>query len=424
MRVIYANQKAEYEFIAQAKERSRENAEVTAAVSKIIADVKSRGDQALLEYTQKFDGANQIKRYGVADFKKAYEAADADFCRALSCAAKNIAEFHQNQLPRGFEIKSGGRTVGQSVRGVWRAGIYVPGGTAAYPSSVLMCAIPAKIAGVKEIVIVSPPNKDGQANADILCAAYIAGADELLLIGGAQAIAALAYGTESIERVDKIVGPGNIYVATAKRLVYGACDIDMVAGPSEILILADEGANPKYVAADLLSQAEHDALACPVLLTDSKAFADRVLQELDAQLKELKRRDIAKKSLENTGAFIICKDIEQMIELANAFAPEHLEIMLDNPERYLEKIQNAGSVFLGEYTPECVGDYYAGANHVLPTGGTARYFSPLSVDDFIKKTQYIKYDKDELNKAAAHVVCIAEKEGLTAHAESIKIRQD
>ncbi|MEG0546576.1 MAG: histidinol dehydrogenase, partial [Oscillospiraceae bacterium] len=310
----------------------------------------------------------------------------------------------------------------QRIRGLKRVGIYVPGGTAAYPSSVLMNAIPAKIAGVDEIIMVTPPSKDGTANPDILAAAKIAGVDRVFLMGGAQGIAALAYGTETVPKVDKIVGPGNIYVATAKKLLYGTVDIDMIAGPSEILIVADETASPKFLAADLMSQAEHDVLASAILLTTSREIAVKTLEELERQMQNLSRKDIIEKSLNDFGAIIICNDIDEAVNFANELAPEHLELAIKNPIEYIGKIDNAGSVFLGNYSPEPLGDYFAGPNHVLPTSGTARFFSPLSVDSFIKKSSFIYYTEDALRDAKDSIIKLADTEGLTAHANSIKVR--
>lgn len=311
---------------------------------------------------------------------------------------------------------------GQRVRGLERVGLYVPGGTAAYPSSVIMNAIPAKIAGVKEIIMVTPPLKDGTPNKDILVAAAVCGVDRIFLTGGAQAVAALAYGTESIPKVDKIVGPGNIYVATAKKLLYGQVDIDMIAGPSEILVMADETADPKFIAADLMSQAEHDKLASSILLTTSEEIADKTIAEIERQMQYLSRKDIIEKSLDDYGMIIICDCPHCAVELANAIAPEHLEVLMKNPTEYIGKLDNAGSVFLGQYASEPLGDYYAGPNHVLPTSGTARFFSPLSVYSFVKRSSYIYYTEEALREAKDDIVLIAEKEGLTAHANAIKVR--
>ncbi|MDD4413570.1 MAG: histidinol dehydrogenase, partial [Oscillospiraceae bacterium] len=312
--------------------------------------------------------------------------------------------------------------MGQSIRGLDRLGIYVPGGTAAYPSSVLMNAIPARIAGVNEIVMVTPPQKDGIYNTAVMAAAYIAGVDRLYLCGGAQAVAALAYGTDSINKVDKIVGPGNIYVATAKRLVYGVADIDIIAGPSEILILADDTADPIYLAADLMSQAEHDPLASSILITTSSEIAQKTVSELERQIKGLSRADIIRQSLSDYGGIIVCRNMDEAIDFSNQLAPEHLEVMCENPMGYLGRLDNAGSVFLGKYSPEPLGDYYAGPNHVLPTSGTARFFSPLSVDSFIKKSSFISYNQNALETAAKDIITLAEEEGLDAHANSIRVR--
>ena len=314
--------------------------------------------------------------------------------------------------------------MGQRIRGLKRVGIYVPGGTAAYPSSVLMNAVPAKIAGVEEIIMCTPPQKDGTPNPNIIAAAKVAGVDRIFLMGGAQAVAALAYGTESVPKVDKIVGPGNIFVATAKKILYGTVDIDMIAGPSEILIIADKSANPKFLAADLMSQAEHDRLASAILLTDCEELAKETEKELEKQMTALSRKDIIRSSVDNFGAIIVCSDMSQAIEFANELAPEHLEVCCENPMEYVGKLDNAGSVFLGNYSPEPLGDYFAGPNHVLPTSGTARFFSPLSVDSFVKKSSFIYYTEDALRKDAEDVVRFAETEGLTAHANSIKVRFD
>ena len=314
--------------------------------------------------------------------------------------------------------------MGQRIRGLKRVGIYVPGGTAAYPSSVLMNAVPAKIAGVEEIIMCTPPQKDGTPNPNIIAAAKVAGVDRIFLMGGAQAVAALAYGTETVPKVDKIVGPGNIFVATAKKLLYGTVDIDMIAGPSEILIIADKSANPKFLAADLMSQAEHDRLASAILLTDCEELAKETEKELEKQMTALSRKDIIRSSVDNFGAIIVCSDMSQAIEFANELAPEHLEVCCENPMEYVGKLDNAGSVFLGNYSPEPLGDYFAGPNHVLPTSGTARFFSPLSVDSFVKKSSFIYYTEDALRKDAEDVVRFAETEGLTAHANSIKVRFD
>lgn len=425
MKKIYANGKDELKFLESLKERSGEtDRKVTEIVSEIIANVKNGGDKAVNDYTLKFDGSlpeyYEVPRDVIND---ALEEADEDFVNALLDAMENIAEFHNRQREQGFtDCKDNGVMLGQRVRGLEKVGIYVPGGTAAYPSSVLMNAIPAKIAGVKEIIMVTPPCKDGSPNKDILVAAAICGVDRVFLTGGAQAIAALAFGTETIPKVDKIVGPGNIFVATAKKLLYGQVDLDMIAGPSEILVLADETANPKFVAADLMSQAEHDKIASSILVTTSKALADEVLKEIDRQVKGLSRKEIIEKSLEDYGAIIICDCEHCAVEIANAIAPEHLEVLMKNPTEYIGKLDNAGSVFLGQYASEPLGDYFAGPNHVLPTSGTARFFSPLSVHSFTKRSSYIYYTEEALREAHDDIVLIAEKEGLTAHANAIKVR--
>lgn len=422
---IYANGKDEFEFVEALKARSSEtDKEVTKTVSEIIDNVKENGDKAVLQYTEKFDGKlpqyYEVPRDIIND---ALTNADEDFVNAMLNAVENITDFHSRQKEQGFiNPCENGCILGQKVRGLKRVGLYVPGGTAAYPSSVLMNAIPAKIAGVEEIIMVTPPLKDGTPNKDILVAAALCGVDRVFLSGGAQSISALAYGTEAIPKVDKIVGPGNIFVATAKKLLFGTVDIDMIAGPSEILIVADETATPKFVAADLMSQAEHDKLASSILVTTSEKLADDTIVELDRQIKELSREEIIKTSLEDYGAIIICKDTDKAVEMANLIAPEHLEVLLQNPMEYLGKFDNAGSIFLGQYAPEPLGDYYAGPNHVLPTSGTARFFSPLSVNSFTKRSSYIYYTQDALKNAKDDIVLIAEKEGLTAHANAIKVR--
>ncbi|MFA5449010.1 MAG: histidinol dehydrogenase [Clostridia bacterium] len=420
--IITANGSLEFEFLDALKKRSVEDGkEVAERVNKIVEDIKTGGDAALLSYSKSLDNAPKIKRFYPSDFKAAYDSVSEDFKKALCLAAKNITAFHQKQVRQGFSMQNGGK-MGQLVRGLERVAIYVPGGTAAYPSTALMCAIPARIAGVKEIIIFSPPSKDGKVNPDILASAHIAGADEIILVGGAHGVAAMAYGTQTIKKADKIVGPGNAYVAEAKRIVYGVCDIDMVAGPSEIMIIADQTASPAFIAADLLSQAEHDERASSILLTTSKEVAKDTAAELKKQLSLLSRKQTAQISLQNYGGIIVCSDREQMITLANRFAPEHLEIITSDADSYLDDIDNAGSIFLGAYTPEALGDYLAGANHVLPTGGTARFFSPLSVDSFVKTIQYIKYDEQAFRLVADDVITLAEREGLDAHAASVKVR--
>ena len=425
MRKIYANGSDELEFFKELDKRHGEtNKKVTEAVSEIIENVRENGDKAVKEYTLKFDGSlpeyYEVPRDVIND---ALNEADEDYVNALLNAMENIADFHNRQRQQGFiNAKENGVIMGQRIRGLEKVGLYVPGGTAAYPSSVLMNAIPAKIAGVKEIIMVTPPCKDGTPNKDILTAAAVCGVDRVFMLGGAQAIAALAYGTETIPKVDKIVGPGNIYVATAKKLLFGTVDIDMIAGPSEILVMADDTANPKFIAADLMSQAEHDVMASSILVTTSEALADKVLAEIDRQAENLSRKDIIKKSLENYGAIIITDCRHCAVELANAIAPEHLEVHMENPMELLGSLDNAGSIFLGQYASEPLGDYYAGPNHVLPTSGTARFFSPLGVDSFIKKISYTYYTEEAFREAEKDIVTIAEKEGLTAHANAVKVR--
>ncbi len=425
LKKIYANGKDEYEFLKKLDTRNAEkDKKVTAVVSEIIENVKTNGDKAVLAYTEKFDGKlpeyYEVPREVIND---AMTEADESFVNALLNAMENISDFHNRQKEQGFiNPLPDGSILGQKVRGLNRVGLYVPGGTAAYPSSVLMNAIPAKIAGVKEIIMVTPPLKDGTPNKDILVAAAICGVDRIFLSGGAQAVSALAFGTETIPKVDKIVGPGNIFVATAKKLLYGIVDIDMIAGPSEILILADHKANPKYIAADLMSQAEHDKLASSILVTTSETVADATIAEVERQIKTLSRAEIIERSLKDFGAIIICDNTNKAIELANSLAPEHLEVLLENPMEYLGRLDNAGSIFLGAYSPEPLGDYYAGPNHVLPTSGTARFFSPLSVNSFTKRSSYIYYTDNALANAKNDIILIAEKEGLTAHANSIKVR--
>lgn len=423
--ITTANGKDEFELISLLRGRSTEvDKTVAHTVNGIIDDVKARGDAAVREYTTRFDGScPDVFEVPREQINNALTAADPAFVDALLNAQVNIAEFHNRQKQQSFvDFKPNGVIMGQRIRGLARVGLYVPGGTAAYPSSVLMNAIPAKIAGVGELIMVTPPMKNGKANPDILTAAAIAGVDRIFLVGGAQAVAALAFGTQSIPKVDKIVGPGNIYVATAKKLLYGVVDIDMIAGPSEILIMADSTAEPRFLAADMMSQAEHDKLASSILLTTDQSIAEQTIAELNRQVQTLERRDIILESLKNYGAVIVCRNTDEMVALANLLAPEHLEVMLENPMEYIGRLDNAGSIFLGKYSPEPLGDYYAGPNHVLPTSGTARFFSPLSVDSFIKKSSYIYYTVDALNEAHDDAVLIANKEGLTAHANSIQIR--
>lgn len=425
IRIAKADGISERELINQLKARSGEiDRKVTSAVTDILNNVKQNGDDAVREYTLKFDGHMPSKfEISREEIDSSPDKCDRDFILALYKAADNIRDFHTRQKQQSWlEPKQNGVILGQRIRGLKRVGVYVPGGTAAYPSSVLMNVIPAKIAGVKEIVMVTPPQKDGTANPDILAAAKIAGVDRVFLMGGAQAVAALAYGTQSVPKVDKIVGPGNIFVATAKKLLYGTVDIDMIAGPSEILIVADKSANPKFLAADLMSQAEHDKMASAILLTTSEETANETAKELSRQMQTLERRDIIEQSLNDFGAIIVCKDISEAVDFANELAPEHLELAVENPMEYIGRVDNAGSVFLGHYSPEPLGDYFAGPNHVLPTSGTARFFSPLSVDSFIKKSSFIYYTEPALSEAKDDIIKLAETEGLTAHANSIKVR--
>lgn len=397
--------------------------DVDGTVRAIIDDVRANGDSALRKYSLAFDKV-EIDNFRVSEqeFAEAEALVGREYTQILQRSAANIAEFHKKQLREGFEIEQDGCIIGQKVIPLESAGLYVPGGTAAYPSTVLMNAVPAKIAGVSRIVMVTPPLKNGKVKAEVLVAARIAGVDEVYKTGGAQAVAALAYGTESIPKADKITGPGNIYVATAKKMVFGICGIDMVAGPSEILVIADDGARARDVAADLLSQAEHDVRATAVLITDSAKLADEVSVELDRQCAALERAEIARKSLENNCKIIIADDLEEAVRLSDKLAPEHLELSVREPEKLLALVHNAGSVFLGYSTPEAVGDYYAGANHTLPTSGTARFSSPLGVEDFIKTTQYVKYTRKKLENVADDIITFAKSEGLTAHAQSVAVR--
>lgn len=393
-------------------------------VSEIIKDVRENGDSALYKYCEKFDGARlDSLEVSAEEIDEAVSSVEPEFLAILKKAAANIRKFHEKQVRNSFIINDEtGVVMGQKVIPVDRAGLYVPGGTAAYPSTVLMDSIPAKIAGCPEVVITTPPGRDGKVNSVILAAAKIAGVDKIFKLGGAQAIAALAYGTESVPKVDKIVGPGNAFVAEAKRQVFGLVSIDMIAGPSEILIVADGSSNPRHLAADLLSQAEHDKLASAVLVTDSLPLAEAVSEELEGQIPLLERAEIARASIDNNGKIIVADDLRAAIEIANEIAPEHLELCVDNPFDYLDSIRHAGSVFMGKNCPEALGDYFAGPNHTLPTGGTAKFSSPLSVDDFVKKTQYTYFTKDALARVARDVEYFAKKEGLTAHAKSAVVR--
>lgn len=400
--------------------------DVSAVVSDIIANVRKNGDKALIEYSLKFDGV-QLSSLEVSEeeFTKAFELAGEEFISVIKKAAANIRAFHEKQKRTGFIInENDGIVLGQKILPLETAGLYVPGGTASYPSSVLMNCIPAKIAGVKNIIMVTPPAKDGSIKPEILAAAKIAGVDRIFKVGGAQAIAALAYGTQTVPKADKIMGPGNAFVAEAKKQVFGVCGIDMIAGPSEILIIADEKTNPKFAAADMLSQAEHDKMASAVLVTDCMDFAKATAEEIEKQLSVLPREEIARTSIENNGKIIVADDLNTAIDIANEIAPEHLEICTDTPFDLLNKIKNAGSVFLGRSCPESLGDYFAGPNHTLPTGGTARFSSPLSVDDFVKKYSFTYYTSGALEKAADDVAFFAEKEGLSAHARAATVRKE
>lgn len=404
--------------------RGETSFDVADIVMDIIENVKQNGDKALFEYAEKFDKA-KLSSLEVTEeeIEEAFNKVEPKFIEIIKTAAQNIRNFHEKQVRNSFIInEQEGIVTGQKVTPIEKVGLYVPGGTAAYPSTVLMDSIPAKIAGCSEICIATPPSADGKVNPVILAAAKIAGVDRIFKMGGAQAIAALAYGTQTVPKVDKIVGPGNAFVAEAKRQVFGRVSIDMIAGPSEILVIADGKSNPKFVAADLLSQAEHDKMASAVLVTDSMELAVKVQAEIENQLKALPREEIARTSIDNNGKIIVADNIADVIDVSNEIAPEHLELCVDNPFDYLDKIKNAGSIFMGRYCPEALGDYYAGANHTLPTSGTARFSSPLSVDDFVKKSQYTYYTKDALKKVAEDVAFFAEKEGLTAHARSATIR--
>jgi len=407
-------------------DRSMPTLNVTDTVAEIIRNVRERGDEALREYTEKFDHARPASlTVTPEETEEALRSVEPDFLRILEEAAANIRKFHSRQVRNSFIINDeDGIVMGQKVIPVDRAGLYVPGGTAVYPSTVLMDVIPAKIAGVKEVIVTTPPGPDGKINPAILAAASVAGADRIVKAGGAQAIAALAYGTESVPKADRIVGPGNAYVAEAKRQVYGVVSIDMIAGPSEILVVADGASNPAHVAADMLSQAEHDRVATAVLVTDSAALAEQVSAEIEKQIPQLLRAGIARESIDRNGKIIVAETLRAAIDIANEIAPEHLELCVDNPFDYLDSIRHAGSVFLGRNCPEALGDYLAGPNHTLPTQGTARFSSPLSVDDFVKKTQYTYYTKEALARVAKDVAAFAEKEGLTGHARSAVIRTE
>lgn len=404
--------------------RMADTVDVSDIVTDIIENVKAKGDKALFEYCEKFDKA-VLTSLEVSDeeIEEAFNAVEPEFLRILRTAEKNIRSFHEKQVKTSFIInEKNGVVTGQKITPIEKVGLYVPGGTAAYPSTVLMDSVPAKIAGCKEICIVTPPSKDGKVNPVILAAAKIAGVDRIFKVGGAQAVAALAYGTETVPKVDKIVGPGNAFVAEAKRQVFGMVSIDMIAGPSEILVLADSKSNPDFVAADLLSQAEHDKNASAVLVTDSMELAEKVSDALERQIPQLERAEIARASIDNNGKIIVAENITAGIEIANEIAPEHLELCLDNPFDYLDSIKHAGSIFMGRYCPEALGDYYAGPNHTLPTSGTARFSSALGVDDFVKKSQFTYYTENALKEVYKDVAFFANKEGLTAHGKSATIR--
>ena len=404
--------------------RSNPQVDVSAVVREILATVRAQGDKALYDYCEKFAHvAIPSLEVSQAEKDEAMQAVDPAFLEILRMAAENIRSFHRQQVRTSFILTDRpGVVMGQKIMPIEKVGLYVPGGTAAYPSTVLMDAIPAKIAGCREIVIVTPPGKDGKVPAAILAAAQIAGVDRVFKVGGAQAVAALAYGTETLPKVDKIVGPGNAFVAEAKRQVFGLVAIDMIAGPSEILVLADGSCDAKVVAADLLSQAEHDKMASAVLVTDSEALAEAVAQEIERQLKTLPREEIARASIDNNGKIIVTGDLAAAIDVANALAPEHLELCVEQPFDYLDRITNAGSIFLGKNCPEALGDYLAGPNHTLPTSGTARFSSPLSVDDFVKKSQYTYFTRDALGQVAEQIAAFARQEGLEAHARSAVVR--
>ncbi len=405
--------------------RGTAETDVSDIVADILAEVRQKGDAALLAYAKQFDKADlQALEVSEAEIDAAFQKVEPAFIAVLQQAAENIRAFHRRQVRNSFVITGDGIVTGQKITPIAKVGLYVPGGTAAYPSTVLMDAIPAKIAGCKEICITTPALPDGSINPVILAAAKIAGVDRIFKTGGAQAVAALAYGTQSVPKVDKIVGPGNAFVAEAKRQVFGLVAIDMIAGPSEILVIADGKSNAAYVAADMLSQAEHDKMASAVLVTDSMALAEAVSAELERQLALLPREEIARTSIEQNGRIIVADRLDDVIAVANEIAPEHLELCVDNPFDYLDKIENAGSIFMGRYCPEALGDYFAGPNHTLPTSGTARFSSPLSVDDFVKKSQYTYYTKDALGAVADQIALFAQKEGLEAHAKSVTIRMD
>jgi len=427
MKIVTLNQDTKQDILNDLLKRSPKNyGQYEVVVNEIIENVRTNGDQALFELTKKFDKF-ELNTDNILvteeEFEEAFSLVEDRFIEVLKKATKNIEEFHKLQLRSSWiDTKEDGSILGQKVTPIDRVGVYVPGGKAVYPSSTLMCVVPAKVAGVKKIVMTTPPGPDGKINPGVLVAAKIAGVSEIYKVGGAQAIAALALGTQSIEKVDKIVGPGNIFVALAKKAVYGYVSIDSIAGPSEILVLADESANPRYIAADLLSQAEHDELASAILITTSKSLAEEVSKQVDLFVNELSRTEIMQKSLDNYGYIMIADSMEEAIDAANDIASEHLEILTKNPFDIMPKIKHAGAIFLGEYSSEPLGDYFAGPNHVLPTNGTAKFFSPLNVDDFTKKSSIISYSYDALKRDYEDIIYFAEKEGLTAHANSIRVR--
>ncbi|WP_320937047.1 histidinol dehydrogenase [Enterocloster lavalensis] len=427
MRIVKLDEKSMENILADMLKRDPNNYDsYTETVQAIVEDVKERGDEALFEYTRRFDGAEldaDNVRVTEAEIREAMEQVEPGLLAVMKTSMENIRRYHEKQCRNSwFDAQPDGTILGQKVTALESVGVYVPGGKAAYPSSVLMNIVPAEVAGVKRIVMVTPPGKDGKVNPVTLTAAYLAGATEVYKAGGAQAVAALAFGTRSIPRVNKIVGPGNIFVALAKKAVYGHVSIDSIAGPSEILVIADEGANARFVAADLLSQAEHDELASAILVTTSMELAEQVSREVDGFVRELSRGEIIQKSLDNYGYILVVDTLEEAVKTANSIAPEHLEIVTANPFEVMTKIQNAGAIFIGEYSSEPLGDYYAGPNHILPTNGTAKFFSPLGVDDFIKKSSIIYYSREALEKAHRDIEAFAESEHLTAHANSIRVR--
>lgn len=427
MRIVKLTQESRNNLLEELLKRSpNQYGEYEAKVNEIIQAVRKRKDEAVLEYTGQFDGwkpSAQTLKVTREEVEEAYRLLDAAFIEVMKKSADNIRHFHEKQLQNSwFDAKPDGTILGMRILPIEKAGVYVPGGKAAYPSSVLMNVLPAKVAGVKQIVMTTPAGADGKVNPGTLVAADIAGVQEIYKVGGAQAIAAMAFGTQTIPKVDKITGPGNIFVALAKKACFGYVSIDSIAGPSEILVIADETANPRYIAADLLSQAEHDELASAILVTDSEELAAKVSHQVEQLVEELSRTEIMRKSLENYGYILLVKDLEEAVETANAIASEHLEILTKDPFQVMTKIKNAGAVFLGEYSSEPLGDYFAGPNHVLPTNGTARFFSPLNVDDFRKKTSIISYSREALLQVHQDIELFAKREGLTAHAKSISVR--